>query len=71
MALVLSGIVLGIFGALGAARALQSQLFQTSSTDPGAFALVAFVLLTVTFIASVLPTRRAVAVEPHVALRGN
>ena len=71
MALVLSGIVLGIFGALGAARALQSQLFQTSATDPGAFALVAFVLLTVTLIASVLPTRRAVAVEPHAALRGN
>ena len=71
MALVLSGIVLGVFGALGAARALQSQLFQTSATDPGAFALVAFVLLTVTLIASVLPTRRAVAVEPHAALRGN
>ena len=71
MALVLSGIVLGVFGALGAARALQSQLFQTSATDPGAFALVAFVLLTVTLIASVLPTRRAVAVEPHAVLRGN
>ena len=71
MALVLSGIVLGIFGALGAARALQSQLFQTPATDPGAFALVACVLLTVTLIASVLPTRRAVAVEPHAALRGN
>lgn len=71
MALVLSGIVLGIFGALGAARALQSQLFQTSAADPGAFTLVALVLLTVTLIASVLPTRRAVAVEPHAALRGN
>ena len=71
MALVVSGIVVGILGALGAARALQSQLFQTSATDPGAFALVALVLLLVTFIASLLPTRRAVAVEPHAALRGH
>ena len=68
MALVVSGIVVGILGALGAARALQGQLFQTSATDPGAFALVALMLLLVTFIASLLPTRRAVAVEPHAAL---
>jgi predicted permease len=71
MALVVSGIVVGILGALGAARALQSQLFQTSAVDPSAFALVALVLLLVTFIASLLPTRRAVAVEPHAALRAN
>jgi putative ABC transport system permease protein len=71
MTLVVSGIVVGILGALGAARALQGQLFQTSATDPGAFALVALVLLLVTFIASLMPTRRAVSVEPHAALRGH
>ena len=71
MALVLAGIALGVFGAFGVARTLENQLFQTSTTDPSTFALVAFVLVAVTLIASVMPTRRAVAVQPHAALRGN
>jgi putative ABC transport system permease protein len=70
MVLVLSGIVIGIVGALGAARALRNQLFQTAA-DPAIFAVVALVLVSVTVIASLVPTRRAVAVEPHAALRGN
>jgi putative ABC transport system permease protein len=71
MALVLAGIALGIAGAFGVARTLENQLFQTSTTEPGAFALVASVLIVVTLIACVMPTRRAVTVEPHAALRSN
>ncbi|HSC27409.1 MAG TPA: ABC transporter permease [Vicinamibacterales bacterium] len=69
MILVLGGIVLGTLGAIGAARTLEQHLFQTSGLEPAAYASVAALLLAVTFIASFLPTWRAVSADPHAALR--
>jgi putative ABC transport system permease protein len=71
MILAAGGLALGVPGAVGAGWALEDQLFHTSRVDPATLAIVATLLLIVAFIASVLPTRRAVAVEPHAALRSS
>jgi len=71
MTLVAFGVVIGMAGAMAAGRALQSQEFQFRPADPVMYAVVAAMLLTVTFVASVLPTRRAVRVAPQIALRGD
>jgi putative ABC transport system permease protein len=69
MTLVGAGILLGIGGAILAGRSLETQLFQTRSADPVTLAAVALLLGFVAFVASLLPTRRAVKVAPHAALR--
>lgn len=69
MALVITGVILGAGGAFGAGRALESQLFQPRGFEPVMYGIVAVLLLTVTCVASLLPTRRAVRVDPQAALR--
>jgi putative ABC transport system permease protein len=69
MTLVAGGLVVGAAGALAAGRALESQLFQTRATDPSTIVVVASLLLLVTLAATFVPTRRAVRVNPQVALR--
>ena len=71
MVLVIAGAILGGIGAAIAGRALTSQLFEVGAFDPARFASVAALLLAVTFVASLLPTRRAVAVDPQSSLRGD
>lgn len=71
MIVVLGGLVVGVLGAFGAGRAIETQLFATNAADPVTFISVATLLLTVTFIASLLPTIRAVGVNPHAALRAD
>lgn len=71
MTLVVIGVLTGVGGAIAAGRALESQEFQTRTADPVMYAVVAALLLTVTFVASLLPTRRAVRVAPQTALRGD
>jgi len=67
MALV--GTAVGIAGALGLTRLMASQLFGVTAHDPLTFAAVGVVLLLVALIACYLPARRAVRVDPIVALR--
>jgi putative ABC transport system permease protein len=69
MALVLTGSVVGIGGALGAARLVEGMLFQVSATDPVTYGSVAGSLLLVGLVACVLPARRALKVDPVVAFR--
>jgi putative ABC transport system permease protein len=69
MALVVTGLVLGALGAAAAGRALEAQLYQTPAIEPITYATVALVLVVVTAIACVIPTRRAVRVDPQSALR--
>ena len=67
--LALAGIVAGIFVASGVARFVSAQLFGTSSTDALTMALIAVLLMLVTLAACYIPARRAMRVDPMVALR--
>ncbi len=64
-----TGIAIGILAALGLARLMSSLLYQVSTTDFETFTCVAVLLLLVAFAASYVPARRAISVEPIVALR--
>ena len=67
--LVCGGLIVGLAASLATNRLLVSQLWNTSPTDPLTFALVIGVILLVGLIACWIPARRAVRVEPMVALR--
>jgi putative ABC transport system permease protein len=71
LVLVTGGLLIGAVGAVAAGRALETQLFQTTAIDPGTYATVAATLLLVALLASALPARRAVRVDPHAALRAD
>ena len=63
------GLVAGLIGSLGAGRALSSLLFQVNPFDPMTLGSVSVVLLAVALVACYLPARRAMRVDPLVALR--
>jgi putative ABC transport system permease protein len=67
--LMLIGLGIGVAGALVATRWMSSVLFGVKPTDPFTFAVVALVLGAVAFLASYIPARRAMRVDPMVALR--
>jgi ABC-type antimicrobial peptide transport system permease subunit len=67
--LVLGGAGLGLLGAAGLARFLQSVLYETSARDPWAFAAAPLVLVVAALAASYLPALRASRVDPMRALR--
>lgn len=71
VALALAGVVVGLAVAVAAGRLLESLLFGVSVGDPLAYASAPLLLLVVAILASVLPTRRAIAVEPMRALRSD
>jgi len=63
------GVVLGLIGAFGVTRYLKTILYNVTPTDPVSFAGVAGFLTLVAVIASYVPARRAMAVDPLIALR--
>ena len=63
------GVAAGIPLALVASRLLRSMLFGLSPSDPVSFALAVGAIATVAIAASLIPARRASAVDPMVALR--
>jgi len=69
MAMTLGGVALGLGAALGLTRWMRSLLFGVSATDPLTFLLTAWVLLFVALLASWIPARRAMRVDPMVVLR--
>jgi len=64
-----AGVLLGLAAAYALARLLSTQLFQVPPFDPLTFLVMAAVLLLVALLASYLPARRAMKVDPAVALR--
>jgi putative ABC transport system permease protein len=63
------GLGIGIAGALLLTRFMKSMLYEVKSQDPVTFASVCAVLGIVALLASYLPARRAMKVDPMVALR--
>jgi ABC-type lipoprotein release transport system permease subunit len=65
----LTGVVVGVLAGLGLTQFMAHELFGVSAHDPATFGGVAAVLLVVAVAACYVPARRAVNVDPIVALR--
>jgi len=63
------GILLGLIGALALTRLMSGMIYGVSSTDPATFFAVATLLGLVAVAACYIPARRAMRVDPMVALR--
>ncbi|MCI0434963.1 MAG: ABC transporter permease [Gemmatimonadetes bacterium] len=64
LSLALTGLALGVPGALAASRIMRGLLFETSPTDPATHASVAMTMLVVAAVASIVPVVRAVRMDP-------
>jgi putative ABC transport system permease protein len=69
MKMALVGVAIGIAAALGLTRLMTNMLFGVSTADPITFCGVALILAGVALTACYIPARRAMRVDPMVALR--
>jgi predicted permease len=69
MRLAIVGTVLGLAAAYGLTRFLSNFLYGVKPSDPLAFSMVAVTLIAVVLLAAFVPTRRAMRVDPVIALR--
>ena len=67
--IVAAGVIVGLAGAVGVTRVLQTFLFDVTPTDPMAFTIVTLLLMAVGLMAAWLPARRATRIDPCAALR--
>src|SRR5947207_3048547 len=67
--IVVADLIVGLAGAAGVTRVLQTFLFGVTPTDPIAFTIVTLLLMAVGLMAAWLPARRATRIDPCAALR--
>jgi putative ABC transport system permease protein len=67
--LAVAGIAIGLIAALGATRLMARFLYGVQPADPVTFAAVSLLLASVVFLACYVPARRAMKVDPMIALR--
>jgi len=63
------GMAIGVAGAVALTGLIKSALYGITATDPVTYAGVSLLLVLVALIACAIPTRRAVRVDPTIALR--
>src|SRR5262249_50221616 len=63
------GVSLGLAGSFALTRVVKSALYGVTATDPTTYAGISILLVLVAIAACIVPTRRAVAVPPTIALR--
>jgi putative ABC transport system permease protein len=69
--LVLGGIVIGFIAAIAVARLISSQLYGVSARDPVSLIVVTALLAVISLLACLLAARRAIHVDPAIALRAD
>jgi len=69
LTVVVIGIAVGLLAAFGATRLLASLLYGVGANDVVTYASVVFLLGAAAFLASYIPARRAMKVDPMIALR--
>jgi ABC-type antimicrobial peptide transport system permease subunit len=69
MALAISGVAIGLTSAFALTRLLRSLLFGVEATDPFTFLGMALLLTLIALLASYIPARRAVRIDPMISLR--
>jgi ABC-type antimicrobial peptide transport system permease subunit len=68
---VREGMVLGLLGAAGLTRTIESLLFEVRAADPITFAGATVLLLAIVLLASWLPARHATRIDPVIALQAD
>ena len=63
------GLILGLAGSFALTQVIKSALVGVTATDPAPYSVVSLVLALVALLACFIPSRRAVAVDPTLALR--
>jgi predicted permease len=63
------GVVIGVIAALALTQLMKTMLFGVTATDPVTMAAVSITLIAVTLLACYIPARRAMSVDPVIALR--
>jgi predicted permease len=69
MSLALTGVALGVAGALALTRVMQSLLFGVKATDALTFAAIPLLLTLIALLTSLVPARRAARIDPMISLR--